>query len=109
MLLRLCLAVLLVVPVVAQKKPVTVEAVTSLRPAEVVGNPVWRPGGKAFAYRERDRVMLYDCVAKSAKELLSMDTLTKAATTVPADPRFLWENRRVREEAVQWLPSVRRC
>jgi dipeptidyl-peptidase 4 len=105
MLLRLCLAVLLVVPVVAQKKPVTVEAVTSLRPAEVVGNPVWRPGGKAFAYRERDRVMLYDCVAKSAKELFSMDTLTKAATTVPADPRFLWENRRVREEAVQWLPS----
>lgn len=108
MLLRFSLAALLLIPAGAQearKKPVTLEAIAAVRPAEMTGSPIWRRGGKVFAYRERDKVMLYDCEAKASREVLSLEPLNKAATAVPPEPRFAWENRRVSESAIQWLPS----
>jgi dipeptidyl-peptidase 4 len=102
------IAALLLIAVVAsaQKKPVTVEAITAERGSGGFGgSPVWSPGGKSFAYRQGSGVFLYDVAAKSARELFSIETLTKAAVKVPAPERFDWENRRVHDEPIQWSPS----
>ncbi len=71
----------------------------------MAGAPIWSKDGKTFAYREGGKLMLYDVAAKSSRELLDMQPLTQAAKKVPAPERFEWENRGVREEAVQWMPS----
>src|SRR5579884_2603374 len=90
----------------AEKKPVTIEAVTG-RPArrEAGGTPIWAPDGKRFAFTQRNRLMLYDVRAKSEKELLAFDVLEKAAIA-PAEPdAFGWQNRRVSESSAQWSPN----
>jgi dipeptidyl-peptidase-4 len=104
---RLCLLAVLAAGLFAQKKPVTIEAITATRGMEMVGPPIWAPDGKTFAYRQGRQLMLYDMAAKTAKELLSTDVLTKAAVTPPQEPRMRWENRGVREELVQWFPGGR--
>lgn len=103
---RRLLAALLLLPFVfAQKKPVTLEAITGRPPRAVAGSPIWDPDGKRFAYRQGDKIMLYDAAAKSARELLEMRPLNEAAVKVPPETRFNWENRRTREQAIQWMPA----
>jgi dipeptidyl-peptidase-4 len=104
---RLCLLAALAAGLFAQKKPVTIEAITATGGMEMAGPPVWAPDGKSFAYRQGRQLMLYDMAARTAKELLSTDVLTKAAATPPPAPRMRWENRGVREELVQWFPDGR--
>lgn len=90
----------------AEKKPVTLDDVVAAPPSgRGSAAPIWSPDGKLFAYTERGRVMLYDLAAKNARELVSPDQLQKAAKPAPAPERFEWENRRVRDENVQWFPS----
>lgn len=108
MLNRTLLALGLLLPVTfAQKKPVTLDAVmqSARGGGGMAGAPVWAPDGKTFAYQQGGRVMLYDVPARSTRELFQMDTLTKAAEKVPPPERFDWENRRVREEPLQWSPN----
>lgn len=108
---RFCLAVLLAVPVSAQstaKKPVTIEAITSTPPGRRGGEspPAWSPDGNTFVHRQGDQVRLYDIAAKTDRELLTISTLSQAAAVKTVAPeRFGWENRGVREEAIQWMPS----
>ena len=106
-MLRLFLAFILALPLAAQKKPVTIEAITAMRHpgGDLPGPPIWTADGKSFAYRQGEKVMLYDIASKGARELLSMQTLTHAAVKVPAPERFDWENRGVHEDAIQWMPS----
>lgn len=105
MIPRLLLALLAAVSLLAQKKPVTIDAISGMRGMDMTGSPVWAPGGKTFAYRQGERVMLYDIASKNSRELLSVAPMRKAAVAVPPEPRMMWENRRVREESLQWLPS----
>ncbi len=106
MLLRACLIAALAAGLFAQKKPVTIDAITARPSAEArMGPPVWAPDGKTFAYLEGSRLMLYDVPSKTAKELLNLSSLAKSATAVPPSPRMTWENRGVREEAFQWFPD----
>jgi dipeptidyl-peptidase-4 len=107
MTVRIGLAILLALPLAAQKKPVTIEAITSMRSPRggLDGPPIWAPDGKAFLHRRGDKVMLYDVAAKNDRELLSIATLTEASATTAAPERFEWENRGVHEDAIQWMPS----
>ncbi len=83
----------------------TLEAITGRPPRTAAGAPIWAPDGKRFVYRQGDRIMLYDAAAKSARELLQMRALTEAAVKVPPETRFNWENRRTREQPIQWMPA----
>ncbi|MGH9668294.1 MAG: S9 family peptidase, partial [Bryobacteraceae bacterium] len=50
---------------------------------------------------------LYDVAAKSDTELLSLAPLEDAAKPALGPERFAWENRRVREQELQWSSSGR--
>ena len=93
----------------AQKKPITIESITSRAGGggrgDFGGTPVWAPDGKHFAYFKGKQVMLYDVPAKSEKELLNIEALEKAAVVIPAPERFDWQNRRVAENGMQWSNS----
>jgi len=109
MLVRFAILLILSVPLAfAQKKPITLDdIVPSHESVKGPGAPVWAPGGKAFAYLEDGKVMLYDIAGKSARELFAIATLEKAAKPAPPEERFGWENRRVRDENLQWFPSAK--
>jgi len=98
-------------PLLAQKKPVTLEALeeASRVAPQGSGNPVaWNADGTKFLYRQGRRLMVYDPSAKSSKELLDTTALDAAAMK-PASQEtqpFDWENRRVRETPVQWSSAA---
>ena len=84
----------------AEKKPVTLDAISAERKGagEKFSSPEWAPGGKQFAYRKGSKLMLYDAGARSEWELVDFDALEKAAVKPPASGRFGWQNRRVSDE-----------
>ena len=99
---------MLVVSLLAQKKPITIDTLMEHPHGEgAAPSPVWAPDGKRFAYFRGSRVLLYDAAAKSETELLSLDALEKAAVPVPEPQRFDWQNRRVNEESLEWSRSGR--
>ena len=91
----------------AEKKPVTLDAIDALRKAAgaPLSSPKWSPKGGRFLYRNGDKLMLYDVSSKSEKEVLSFPALEAAAVKPPADGRFAWQNRRVRESQFSWSES----
>src|SRR5579872_182738 len=96
----------LIPPLAAQKRPITIDTVVSGdRNRESGGTPVWRPDGKAFAYRRAGSIWLYDVTSKSDRELLSLAPFDDAAKTEAAPAKFDWQNRRVREDDFQWSAS----
>src|SRR5260370_2459275 len=92
----------------AEKKPVTIDALTE-RPAGrgggVGGTPVWAPDGKRFAFTQGAKIALYDVPSKSQKDLVSLEPMDAAAVAPPEPAVFGWQNRRVSEEAFQWSSS----
>jgi dipeptidyl-peptidase-4 len=98
-------------PLLAQKKPVTLEALeeASRVAPQGPGNPVaWNADGTKFLYRQGRRLLVYDPGLKSSKELLDTSALDAAAVK-PASQEtqpFDWENRRVRETPVQWSSAA---
>ena len=78
---------------VAQKKPVTIDAVVAAGRPTSVGTPIWAPDGKSFLYQQGDQLRLYDLGSKAARDLFSLAALKRAAKPVPAAERFAWENR----------------
>ncbi len=92
---------------VAQKKPVTLDAVSSSRPVDAATAPQWSPDGRRFVYRQNGKLFLYDVAAKSAAELATLKDIESAARKPPAPPVMNWENRRVVEMPVQWAKSGR--
>ncbi len=86
----------------AQKKPITIDAVTQQSHEREAPQVVWAPDGKHFVYFHDGEVMLYDVAAKSEKTLLSLAPLEKAAVSIPEPPRFDWQNRRVSEDSLEW-------
>ncbi len=88
-----------------KKKPVTINDITAMRPMDFGGAPIWAPDGATFLYRQSGKLMIYTIETRDSRELVSLDPMNKAAMKVPGSDRFLWENRGVREESVQWMPS----
>src|SRR5947209_11161422 len=66
------------------------------------GEVNWAPDGKHFAYFKGKQIMLYDVPGKRERELLSLEPLESAASKVPASETFDWQNRRVRENSLEW-------
>jgi dipeptidyl-peptidase-4 len=103
--------VLLAVPLavssaVAAKKPVTIEvAARPASPPESMGTPVWAPDEKSFAFVAGKAIWLYEIKTKARRQLASLDEIAKSAAKPPSPEPFDWENRRVRHETLQWLPS----
>ncbi len=87
------------------RKPVTVEDAASERPAIAPLEAVWAPDGSRFAYQQDGSVWLYDIPSKSKRDLISLSVLGSAATVVPAREAFGWQNRRVKEQSIQWFPG----
>src|SRR5689334_10650157 len=90
---------------IAQKKPVTLDAISRGGPPAAGTSVNWAPDGKRFVYRQGARLMLYDAGARTEKLLLTTAALESASTKVPPSDTFGWENRRVREESIQWAPD----
>ncbi|MGB9604575.1 MAG: S9 family peptidase, partial [Bryobacteraceae bacterium] len=104
---RLLLALLLLpVAEAAQKKPVTLEAIAARRPTPPL-TPVWSPEGSRFVYTEQGKLWLYEIPSRSKRELVALSAFAAAAVKPQAPATWPWENRGVREENVQWLPSGR--
>ena len=107
---RALLTLACALPLLAQKKPITIDTVIeqgrAAREASP-GAPIWAPGGKRFAHLQGNRILLYDLASKSEKELLSLEDVEKAAVPPPARERFDWQNRRVSENSFEWSPNGR--
>jgi len=92
----------------AEKKPVTLEALTERgggRGAGGGGAPVWAPDGRRFAFTLGRNIMLYDVPSKSQKELVSLELMDAATVAPPEAVVFDWQNRRVTEDSFQWSAS----
>ncbi len=104
--LALTLAACALAAAAAEKKPVTLEALEAERPARAQpGTPVWSPDGSRFVFHEGGKLRLYEVASKSKRDLVAMSAVAAAATAVPKSERFEFENRGVREQDVQWMPS----
>lgn len=90
-----------------QKKPVTLEVAGRVPPPrpDAIGTPVWAPDGQSFVYTVEKALWLYDVPEKRKRELGSLDPLEKAGVKPSGEPPFAWENRRVAEQPLQWMPD----
>lgn len=101
------LCLLLPFLLVAQKKPVTIESLSSgNRMGQGGGGSIqWAPDGKSFLYQHERKIYLYDVAAKSAAEIASLASIESSAHKPQPLAAMNWENRRVSEAAIQWASS----
>src|SRR5579864_5161604 len=101
---KLLIFIFIALAAFGQRKPVTLDTLRELRGRvrEVPGEPVWAPDGKTFAYRQGQKLMLYEVAAKRTREVTSLEPLDEAAVKAPRAERYDWENRRVSEAPLQW-------
>lgn len=87
-----------------QKKPVTLEALAQAgaRMGAPPAQAVWSPRGGRLAVIRGDRLLLHDVPSGEEKEIASLAELGKLAAPFPQPEQMTWENRRVREQRVQW-------
>jgi dipeptidyl-peptidase-4 len=86
---------------------VTLEALAGQR---MTASPraTWSPGGREFLYQQDGKLMLFDAASRKAKELIEMKKLEALARKPAEAKRFDWQNRRVSESPIQWMPDGRR-
>jgi len=106
--MRVAALFLLCIPAVwAQRKPITLanmDEASRLAP-QGPGNPAtWSPDGTKFVYRQGRKLVMYDPARKASKDLADIGDMDSAAAKaqVAEAQAFAWENRRVREAAIQW-------
>jgi dipeptidyl-peptidase-4 len=101
-LVFLLLALCWFCPAHAQKKPVTIQAITGGQRTGVPGQAIWAPDGRRFAYEQDRNVYLYDVPSRTRRLLVSLASLESTATTAPKSETFAWQNRGVVEQEIQW-------
>lgn len=86
------------------KKPVTLEALSSAgaRMMAPGAQVFWPPRGKRLAVIRADKVYLHDAATGDEKEIANLAELSRQAQPYPQPERMSWENRRVREQRLQW-------
>lgn len=92
-------------PIPAQtKKPVTLEALSSagarMMPPAV--QTFWSPRGGRLAVIRAGKILLHDAATGAEKEIVDLAGLDKQAQPFPQPEAMGWENRRVREQRLQW-------
>jgi dipeptidyl-peptidase-4 len=89
-----------------KKKPITLESLSAggmgRMMAAMAGQPIWSPAGGRFAYRQGSKVKIYDVATKQSTGAFDISALDKDSVQAPAGREFDWENRRVREQPIQW-------
>jgi dipeptidyl-peptidase-4 len=110
--LRCCFVVVpllsaLALPLIAAKKPVTIDALIDA-PSNRHGPIFWAPDGARFIANERGMLSLYEVRSGKSREIVSLDTLEKAAVKPLQPPLYDWTNRRVDESDVQWFTDGKR-
>ena len=96
----------LAVALAADKKPVTLEAVTAAPPRRGgMGAVLWAPDGKRFAYTEKRALWVYDVPTGQKKELANLAKLGEKAVKYDSPEAFPFQNRGVAEQAMQWSGS----
>jgi dipeptidyl-peptidase 4 len=101
---RLSFLLILLAPVFAQKKPVTVESLHAVKHEED-GPPTWAPDGKTFLFSRGTMLRIYDAAAKTSRELVSVEALDAAAIKGSADSPYSWTNRGVESGGVEFSAS----
>ena len=91
-------------PVFAQKKPVTLDALKAVK-HEGDGPPTWAPDGKSFLFQRDQTLRIYDAASQKSKELVSIDELDKAAVKGPEESVYGWTNRYVESGGVEFSSS----
>ncbi len=91
----------------AQKKPVTVDAVVNA-PRSSLGAITWAPDGERFLFTERGQISLYEIRSGKERSIIALDKMQNAAVPAPPAPVFDWTNRRVGEHDVQWFADGKR-
>ncbi len=86
------------------KKPVTLEALSSAgaRMMAPGAQAFWSPRGKRLAVIRADKVLLHDAATGDEKEIVNLVELSRQAQPYPQPEQMNWENRRVREQRLQW-------
>ena len=98
-------AILLSLGALAQKKPVTIDAITAERNVTRSAPVQWAPDGKRFAWLEEKELWLYDVTARREKQLVNLADLdAKAVKSAAAEP-FDWRNRHVSKQLFAWSES----
>jgi dipeptidyl-peptidase-4 len=94
-------------PLIAAKKPVTIDALLDT-PSNHHGPIVWAPDEGRFIVTERGTLSLYDVRTGKDREVIALDKLDHSAVK-PSEPLvFDWTNRRVGENDVQWFADGKR-
>jgi dipeptidyl-peptidase-4 len=89
----------------AAKKPVTLDAAAAAA-APAPFSSVWASDGRRFAIVEEGKLRIYDLPSRSEAEVAALSAFEQADRP-PAPERFAFENRNLRQAAVQWFPSGR--
>jgi dipeptidyl-peptidase-4 len=86
------------------KKPVTLEALSSAgaRMMAPGAQAFWSPRGKRLAVIRDGKLLLHEAATGDEKEIADVAALGRQAQSYPQPERMSWENRRVREQRVQW-------
>ncbi|HEY3840037.1 MAG TPA: S9 family peptidase [Bryobacteraceae bacterium] len=90
----------------AQKKPVTIDAVVNAPTARAA--ITWAPDGEHFIVNERNELSLYDVRSGKERRIVSLTDIQSAAIPSPPPPTFDWTNRRVGEHDVQYFSDGKR-
>ncbi len=96
---------LLALPAQAQKKPVTIDAITADRKVTGFAPIQWAPDGKRFAWLEGKELWSYDVASGQRKLLVNLSDLEAKAVKPAGADAFDWQNRRVTEQAFSWSDS----
>lgn len=86
----------------AQKKPVTIEAITAERTVTGFAPVQWAPDGRQFAWLDKKELRLYDIASGHEKLLVDLADLETKAVKPPASEPFDWKNRHVSEQSFAW-------
>jgi dipeptidyl-peptidase-4 len=99
-------AILLSLGALAQKNPVTIDAITAERNVTRSAPVQWAPDGKRFAWLEEKELWLYDVEARREKQLVNLADLdAQAVKSAAAAEPFDWRNRHVSKPLFAWSGS----
>lgn len=97
-----------ILPVWAQKRPVTLDALKEIAalPKDVApGNPIaWSPDGTQFIAKQGSKLVVYDCTRQTIRALVDADPIGPKVQVTKAREPYGWENRRVSESTIDWSP-----
>jgi len=103
--LVLACAALFALAAQAQKKPVTIDAITAERKITGFEAVQWAPDSRRFAWLEEKQLWLYDVPSGQRKLLVNLTELeTKAVKPAPPDAHE-WQDSNVTEQIFSWSDS----